>query len=85
MIQKIFTLHEFKIVHNDIKPHNIAFSPYYKAFVYLDFGLSKLVKEERGDATLTNFVGSIEYCSKEMRDLYMTNGSGYIDLYDNDI
>lgn len=35
-------LHSFQIVHNDIKPDNICFSPNLNEFVFIDFGLSCL-------------------------------------------
>ena len=41
-------LHCFKIVHMDIKPENIAYSPHFKKFVLLDFGLSEFIKESVG-------------------------------------
>lgn len=30
------------------------------------------------------FVGSLQTCCKEMMELYVSKGYGYIDLYDND-
>lgn len=57
-------LHSMHIVHNDIKPENIAFSPYFNHLVLIDFGLSKIIKQNIGEKTLSWFVGSIEFCSK---------------------
>jgi serine/threonine protein kinase len=33
-------MHQFYITHNDIKPDNIVYSPTYKKFVFIDYGLS---------------------------------------------
>ena len=37
-------LHFYKITHRDIKPENILLSPSYKKLVFIDFGLSTIVK-----------------------------------------
>ena len=42
--RKLHFLHQFNIVHLDIKPSNIAFSKRLNSFVFLDFGLSKMIK-----------------------------------------
>lgn len=38
-------MHHYHIVHCDIKPENIMLSPYHKKIVFIDFGLSKVIKE----------------------------------------
>jgi serine/threonine protein kinase len=62
----LLTLHHFSIVHLDIKPMNILFSPSSKKLVFLDFGFSKLVKEILGQRTRTEFLGTPQYCGPEM-------------------
>ena len=41
--QALLRLHKFKIIHFDIKPDNICFSQTFNKYVFIDFGLSKLV------------------------------------------
>jgi serine/threonine protein kinase len=55
-----------KIVHQDIKPDNIMFSPIFKELVFIDYGVSKIIREVPGQRTLTRFVGTLDYCSPEM-------------------
>lgn len=57
-------MHFFHIVHLDIKPANMMFSPFYKKMVFIDFGLSRFVQEEVGFKSLTGFEGSLSYCSQ---------------------
>lgn len=33
-------MHIYKIIHFDIKPDNILFSPYFQKAVFIDFGFS---------------------------------------------
>lgn len=56
-------MHQINLVHMDIKPSNIAFSPTFQKHIFLDFGLSQFITEKIGFKTLTNFVGTIVYCS----------------------
>ena len=41
-------LHYFHIIHFDIKPENIGYCKLLKKAVFLDFGLSSVVKEGIG-------------------------------------
>jgi len=56
-------MHRFNIVHFDIKPENIMFSPTFKKAVFIDFGLSEIIKESFGHKSLFKFRGTLEYCS----------------------
>ena len=38
--EQLRIMHEFKIIHFDIKPENIVFSRYYDKLVFIDFGFS---------------------------------------------
>jgi serine/threonine protein kinase len=49
--RSLLALHHFNIVHLDIKPMNILYSPSKKRLVFLDFGFSKLIKETLGQRT----------------------------------
>ncbi len=63
------TLHKHKIIHLDINPFNIMYSPYHKKNVFIDFGLSKVIEENCGFKTLTAFNGTPKYVSPEMLKL----------------
>lgn len=41
-------MHQINLVHLDIKPDNIAFSRYFKKWVFLDFGFSDFIRENLG-------------------------------------
>jgi serine/threonine protein kinase len=58
------------LIHFDIKPANISFSGYYNRAVFLDFGLSEVIKEQKGIKTLTGFRGSFAFCSEAMLCLF---------------
>ena len=77
-------LHYLHIVHIDIKPENIMLSPTYRKPVFIDFGLSKIVKEKVGFKTLTSYAGTINFCSDEMAKCLWEKTDSYIDLYYND-
>ena len=77
-------MHAVNLVHIDIKPLNIAFSNLRKKHVFLDFGLSRLIKEKPGFKTKTNFRGTINYCSDEMKKCFMISTARFICLYEND-
>jgi serine/threonine protein kinase len=51
----------------DIKPENICFSPTLKKYIFIDYGLGKIIREKIGSKTLTPFRGSLIFCSKEMK------------------
>lgn len=78
-------MHSFKIIHGDIKPENIMWSLKYMKPVFIDFGLSKCIKEDVGEKTLTTFFGTFGYCYEEMRKLFEESKIGFIDLYFNDV
>jgi serine/threonine protein kinase len=78
-------MHCFKIIHADIKPENVAFSPKLGKAVFLDFGLSMIIKEKLGLKTNISFRGSPKYCCPEMLDLLSSSRlTNFIDLYYND-
>jgi serine/threonine protein kinase len=82
--KKLQLLHSLQIVHLDIKPDNIAFSSTLKEYIFIDFGLSRIIKEQLGSKTFTSFLGSLSYCYDEMVKLYLDETSGFVDLYYND-
>jgi serine/threonine protein kinase len=73
-----------KLIHKDIKPDNIMYSPYHKDYVLLDYGISCSIAEDIGQKTLTYREGTKKYMSLEMHNLKKTL-LGYADLYYNDL
>ena len=63
-------LHNYNIIHFDIKPDNICFSSEYNKVVFIDFGLSEIIKERLGYKTLVNFRGSPQFCGPEIIKLF---------------
>lgn len=82
--QKLHLLHTLHIVHLDIKPENIGFSPRNNSLILIDFGLSKIIAEEIGTPSVSSFVGSMNFCSEEMLELFLNDRLGLVDLYIND-
>jgi serine/threonine protein kinase len=52
-----------QIVHRDIKPLNILYSPTYKKPVFIDFGCSDVIKNTIGSLTMSIFKGTMNYCT----------------------
>ncbi len=69
----------------DIKPSNIAYSPYYKKPVFLDFDVSRFVCENINEQTLTEPTGTYLYVSTAMKRLLIKKGQDYVNLYLNDV
>lgn len=38
-------LHKFHLIHMDIKPDNLMLSPTFRKAVFIDFGLSRFIRE----------------------------------------
>ena len=73
-----------QVVHRDIKPTNILFSPTFNKNVFIDFGGTEVLKEFLGEKTVTRFVGTASYCSDEVF-LLLSNKLMNVDLYYNDV
>ena len=43
LLSALRRIHLFKLVHLDIKPDNICFSPTFNKYVFIDFGLGKVI------------------------------------------
>ena len=61
------------------------YSPNLKKMVLIDFGISDALREKPGENTMTNFVGTYDFCSSDMRNLFYQKKSKRIDLYWNDV
>lgn len=72
LIKNLQILHALNIVHLDIKPENICFSQEWKKTVFVDYGFHKVIKEDLGFKTFTNFRGSMTFCSQEMLECFET-------------
>lgn len=79
------TLHSLRIVHGDIKPNNVMWSPAYEKLVFVDYGLSRCVKEPLGQKSRVSYFGTFQFSSAEMLALFDQNCAGFVDLYYNDI
>ena len=74
-------MHSLHIIHGDIKPDNVMFSPSLKKFVFVDFGVSRIIEEEKGEKTFTDYFGTPKYSSEEMLLLSIMKKEGKVDLY----
>lgn len=63
MLYCLRVMHSFGLIHKDIKPDNIAYSPSLKDFVFIDFGVSEWVREQPGCKTFTYREGTFLYMS----------------------
>lgn len=84
MEESLQKMHSHKFVHLDIKKQNICFSKIRNRNVFIDFGLSRLVGQKEGEKSWTNFTGTLQYCSEEMKKCYILQSKLLVDLYDND-
>jgi len=78
-------MHQYNILHQDIKPENVMFSPFYNKPVLIDFGLSRIINEKLGQLTMTSFVGSLNFCSEQMTECFNYDKILPLDLYYNDV
>jgi len=77
-------MHTLNIVHRDIKPDNIMYSPAFKRHVLIDFGGCLVLNQSCGYKTYSTFLGSTGFCTPEMFAL-LGNNRGFVDLYYNDL
>lgn len=78
-------MHSFNLIHYDIKIENVGYSPSYKKFVYIDFGLSEIIFKTLGTKINMYFKGTPNYCSSQLAILERNGKKGYIDPYYNDL
>ena len=65
------TLHSLHICHSDIKKPNVAWSFKKEKMVFIDFGFTNCYPQTVGEKTKTRFVGTFQYCSPEMKKLFL--------------
>lgn len=78
-------MHTLKMVHRDIKKENVAWSPHFRKWVFLDFGFATFLKEEIGRKSTTNFIGTYRNTTEELQRLYLLKEPGQVDFYYNDL
>ena len=82
----MYIMHRFQIVHSDITNFNFMFSRSQGKVVFIDFGLSKIIREEIGFKTYTSFRGTPTFVSEAMLNLLgVKNRWDFVDLYFNDL
>lgn len=79
----IRVMHLLKLIHKDVKPPNLMFSPSIKDLVMVDFGITMAIKEELGYLTKSYREGTFKYMSPDMQSINKGQPE-YIDLYYND-
>ena len=85
MVENLYTLHKFNVVHMDIKPENIMFSKHFNKAVFIDFGLSEITNAPIGSEKLVSFKGTPDYCCPEMATAFSSDEKQFVDLYYNDV
>lgn len=78
-------LHKFHLIHMDIKPDNLMLSPTFRKAVFIDFGLSRFIREQISYQSMTKFSGSYNFCSPEMAECFLAKKRMPVDLYYNDL
>ena len=80
-------MHRFGVIHLDINTSNIMWSNRKQKPVFIDFGFSRVVREECGFKSLTSFKGTPTFMSGEMLQLFSSkeNKEGFVDLFYNDL
>ena len=60
------------------------FSPVYRKWVLIDYGMAESKHFLQGHMEVEQFRGTFYYVSEEMRELFLDRKSGYVDVYYND-
>jgi serine/threonine protein kinase len=86
LLENLWAMHRFKIIHGDITDTNFMFSPVHGKVVFIDFGLSKIIADDCGFKTYTSFRGTPNFVSESMLNLLgVSQKWDFIDLYYNDL
>lgn len=78
-------MHQFGIIHFDIKPDNIMFSRAYNKPIFIDYGLSELMEMKIGQKASVYFRGTLELCSAEMIFAFSSKNKEMVDVFYNDL
>ena len=76
-------MHKLNLVHLDIKPGNISFSPQFNKWIFLDFGFTKFIKENFHQETFISYCGTYAFSSPEMKKTLTSDN--FVNLYQNDV
>jgi hypothetical protein len=60
------------------------YSRSYEKYVFIDFGISEYRNVKPCQLALTKFSGTYSYCTKEMKKLFKTRQSSWVNLHFND-
>ena len=63
-------IHSLKVVHRDIKSGNVLYSNSLQKFIFCDFGLTNVVKEDIGYKTKMKFAGTYTFVTPELQNIY---------------
>ena len=66
MNKKLLKMRQLHLIHADIKPDNILYSPGWKKIVLIDFGLAMFIKQSVDETRQMRFIGTPKFAGKEM-------------------
>jgi serine/threonine protein kinase len=55
LLENLGVMHQYHIIHRDITPNNIMFSPSQGKNIFIDFNVSTIIGENTGEKTYTSF------------------------------
>lgn len=55
LLENLGVMHQYHIIHRDITPNNIMFSPSQGKSIFIDFNVSTIIGENTGEKTYTSF------------------------------
>ena len=77
-------MRQIGLIHGDIKPENIMYSPWQRKVVLVDFGLAKFVEQKLLGKTETWFRGTRGFVGEEMAAITYGN-TVEVNLFKNDM
>lgn len=84
LYEDLSLMHKLQIVHRDIKPYNLLWSPTFGKLVFCDFGITNYLKEPYPRKSYTVADGTPKYMSMELMSLYEEGRANWVNLYEND-
>lgn len=84
--ENLLWMHNYHIVHRDVKPSNCMYNPALGRYVLIDFGISQIVEEGFQQLTTTMSCGTLEYMTNELKALHKSKTSvGTVNVYEADM